>query len=267
MIETHGKLKRHWVGIGMVLAFGLVSSATGCTKTDERPVDTTGIAPAAADTARDTVNTGMIGRPGDNRQATLDYFKNVVRFDANLPSDSSFTAEYDCHGQCGGPSALPLYVTPERNARNVNWRTALQNSERRGYIVAKLENRTERRFGPLNLPAGGTIYQWVGPVSATGSRHRVAWIQIDTLTGAAIGQFEKPSRKIKTCTLANWENRSESAVRRLPDHHPVGTQCSTLTISLQAGERESDSLSLAPFYPPGMWNSCAGGCCEAQGGT
>jgi hypothetical protein len=210
----------------------------------------------------------MVGPPGgDNRKETIEYFKDFVRFDDDQETnDSSFTAEYECDMNCDAPGRLALQVVPERNAHKVNWRLALANPERRGYVVAKLTNVSKRRFGPLDLEPGSTIYQWVGPVDVKQDSRRIAWIKINPATGEA-GRFMQPRKKVRTCTLEGAEKRTRSKVAYAADH--VTSNCPKWPPSLVGETAEADapdrSAALLTFlYPPGMWNSCEGGCCSAE---
>ena len=209
-------------------------------------------------------NIGIIDYPGKNATATklylasLDFSQTDSIVDTNVP----------CHdaGDCSGGS-VHLRIVPEKNAYKIPVDAALKSG--RGYIVARIENKSQTIYKSLNLAPNETAYLWVGAMPS-GPR-RIGIFHISGDTGHAT--WRSTAAQAGWCAQAPGAARTVSAVHLNPMPECVQTNSFYSTpmqgIGLSDIHLASTTMSVLSDLGPrlmahrsGLWFSCSLGCCE-----
>lgn len=214
----------------------------------------------------------LVGPPGMDPAATIDYMKNKISFGNKTIADSAFIGPYPCQGCPNDP--VMLTVVPEKQAEHINWDEAFRNDENQGAIVAKVVNDNNYPYPPLTLNAHDSVYMWVGPITNDGVDRAVAYYKIDAQTGTASAAI-KPDRSVTYCDMPKWKGRSHSAAK---GEHPMASRCYRVTYEplppraapVNVSNASNTSMPLfanvsytsAMFRTSGTWISCVYGCCE-----
>ena len=248
---------------GSAILIALVAVIAACSK---KPRDMGGGSGAAN-------GQWLVGPPGKDTAATIDYLKNKVQFGRKALDDSAYAGAYPC-ATCTGDTAT-LWVVPEKQSLHVNWDEAFRNDDTLGVIVAVVINDNSFAYPELDLGPGDSAYLWVGPISNDGNDRAVAYYKINPTTGKASAAM-KADRSVTYCDMPKWKGRRHAAAK---GEHPMASRCYVVTYtpapprppSATAPANASNntmplftnvSYTSAMFRSSGTWISCVYGCCE-----
>jgi hypothetical protein len=235
------------------LALGMAIVIAGCGKKDSEVQK----AEPAGGARRGIV--ALHGSPGaDGGAATVTYMKELSFLPAN-----GYAEDVDCEGNCDGEQTLNLTIEPEASSHLADWREAMSAGSDSGYVVARIRNTTSKRFGPLGLAPGDTIYLWVGPITPTLTRHRVAWVKIN-LSNGATGPYRRSLNSVRHCTNIGTTPPNEPRAKKVGMGEHTGCDTDKAVDAAQAESSDSSDVARQLILPPGLWLSCSGGCCQAS---
>lgn len=187
-------------------------------------------------------NSGLRGKPGDDRAATADYLRSITWADALPYSAATFYVKSSARD-----SAL-IKVVPAIGTQYDPWSNAMSGGKP-GYITARIDNLEHKRIPALNMNADDTGYLWVGARSLA---TRGAAIYVLSADGAALRHRNK--KFVGYCTGQHDVPRVRST---------EGYDCPGGVQSLRK-MRMVSMRSMFYLGGSGLWISCRGGCCEVR---
>ena len=209
-------------------------------------------------------NIGIIDYPGKNATATKLYLASLDF----SQTDSIVDATVPCHdaGDCSGGS-VHLRIVPEKNAYKVPVDAALKSG--RGYIVARIENKSQTLYKSFNLAPNEIAYLWVGAMPS-GPR-RIGIFQIAGDAGHAT--WRSTASQAGWCSPVAGSGRTVSAVHLNPMPECASTNSfysspmqgigiSDIHLASTSSSILSDAARKAMAHRSGLWFSCSLGCCE-----
>jgi hypothetical protein len=209
-------------------------------------------------------NIGLIDYPGKNATATKLYLASLDF----SQTDSVVDTTVPCHdaSDCSGGS-VHLRIVPEKNAYKVPVDDALKSG--RGYIVARIENKSQTLYKSLNLAPNEIAYLWVGAMPAGG--RRIGIFHITGETGHAT--WRSTAAQAGWCPPPAGSQRTVSAVHLNPMAGCTSTNnfysspmksigFSDIRLASTSSSILSDAAHKAMAHRSGLWFSCSLGCCE-----
>lgn len=243
--------QRRLASVASVIFSCALLAAAACTTTADKPGD------SAAVQASDTSAQGgtpasaqsLGGYPGENGIAVLNTY--LEKLDFNIiygDRDSTTIVEYQCKtGDACAPGKVRFMVIAEKGAFNVDWPDAMDAAKNKGYVTAVYWNLDRAEVKSLNLAAGSSLYQWVGPIAANG----VVGIELFSVYNGAV-QVASKTQKWTECAVPG--NRTKSAAKMKPGH--------TTCVNKTAPGPQLPVGAANPLFPDDLWLSCRGGCCQ-----
>jgi hypothetical protein len=212
-------------------------------------------------------NNGLIEYPGKNPGATRAYLRSLDF----SQKDSIVDASIPCHdaADCAGGS-IHLRIVPELNAYKVPVDEALKSG--RGYIVARIENKSQAVYKSLNLSPNEVAYLWVGEMPS-GPR-RIGIFHINEDNGHAT--WRSTASQAGWCPARQGLARTVSAVHLNPMPECVTTNSfysspmqgigmSDIYVASTSSSIIADAMRKPMVHTSGLWFSCSLGCCEGTG--
>jgi len=212
-------------------------------------------------------NIGIIDYPGKNATATKLYLASLDF----SQTDSIVDSTVPCHdaGDCSGGS-VHLRIVPEKNAYKVPVDAALKSG--RGYIVARIENKSQTLYKSLNLAPNEIAYLWVGAMPAGPRRIGIFHITSDTghatwrSTASQAGWCASPAGFARTVSAVHLNPMPECASTNKFYSSPMqGIGISDIRLASTSSSILSDAARKAMAHRSGLWFSCSLGCCEGTG--
>ena len=212
-------------------------------------------------------NIGIIDYPGKNATATKLYLASLDF----SQTDSVVDTTIPCHdaGDCSGGS-VHLRIVPEKNAYKVPVDDALKSG--RGYIVARIENKSQSIYKSLNLAPNETAYLWVGAMPSgprrigifhiTGETGHATWRSTASRAGWCAPPAGSPPRTVSAVHLnampecASTKNFYSSPMK--------GIGITDIRLATTSASILSDAARKAMAHRSGLWFSCSLGCCEGS---
>ncbi len=237
------------------LVTALVIALTGCP--GDKPAPDPGQDPA--------VVTGLGGYPGQDADSTRAYLASL----SFAVTDSAFEGYITCDepAKCEGADSVRVSIVAESRAHQAPMRSALDSAA--GYIVARITNLDQRRFGLLGIPANETAYLWVGPMPS--GENRIAVFTIDPATGssalrsvASEAGYCADTAPNRTIPAVHVNAMAECAENSLYDA-PARTASSVMLAATTTSSVTSAAAAMAFAGIRGLWFSCSLGCCEGRG--
>ncbi len=206
-------------------------------------------------------DSSLVGPPTQNPVATRAYIRNIVKWEAH--DSSAYEGNFVCEG-CGRDS-VKLRIVPSKRALNVDWATALVNRSRKGWIVAKITNKSDVAFLPLDLKPDSTAYLWVGPIDDAGNEHGVAFYKVDLVSGDVTRSPAPVITTVEFCDMPNSDSRKASSAHK--NHPASATNCGPKNFGephalVKTARLASRTMFARGFPSDGLWLSCVGGCCK-----
>ena len=209
-------------------------------------------------------NLGLRDYPGHNATATKAYLASLDF----SQTDSIVDTTIPCHdaADCTGPS-VHLRIVPERNAYKVHVDDALKSG--RGYIVARIENKSPSLYKSLNLAPNETAYLWVGAVPSGPRRIAIFNIKADnghaTLRSYAqqAGWCADPAAANRTISAVHLNAMPQCVQRNNFYSSPIqGIGLTSIRLASTSSSILADATTKLLAHTSGLWFSCSLGCCE-----
>jgi hypothetical protein len=209
-------------------------------------------------------NNGLIEYPGKDAAATRRYLRSLDF----SQTDSIVDESVPCHdaADCTGGS-VRLRIVPERNAYKVTVDEALKSG--RGYIVARIENRSQSVYKSFNLAPNEVAYLWVGEMPSGPRRIGIFHINPENghatwrATAQRAGYCDAPAGSTRTVSAVHLKPMPDCVARKplySTQMQSIGMQ--DIRLATTSSAILADAVRRARAHLGGLWFSCSLGCCE-----